>query len=467
MQAVTKEWLQSIESLHEVPLDQLQWWIDNSRHYELKEGEFLVKQGTQTTGTHVIVTGRVQLYITQVNGAQNLSVLAAKDITGYLPFSRALVNSIDGRVVVTTQVMTFPAERMDALIHSHFELTQALVHIMSTRVRESTIFQQQNEKMIALGKLSAGLAHELNNPASAIVRGSESLLRHLKIQPESLKSVNSIKLSADQVDRVNTKLFEILSRTERTVLTMMQRTRLEDDFVECLDSHGVVNSQELSENFVEYGFTCIDMDEFAKLIGAESLSLVLNWMNNTLVTERMVNDIQAASKRIEKLVGAIKNFTHMDRGRDKEYTDIHSGIQNTITMLAYKFTKGNVELVEDYDTLLPKIRVFIGELNQVWTNIIDNALDAMEINNIGRLEIKTRRAGEYVEVSIIDNGPGIPQDIKNRIFEPFFTTKEIGKGTGLGLDVVSRIVRQHNGSLKVDSIPGRTAFTLCFPINES
>jgi signal transduction histidine kinase len=139
----------------------------------------------------------------------------------------------------------------------------------------------------------------------------------------------------------------------------------------------------------------------------------------------------------------------------------------TITMLAYKFTKGNVELVEDYDTLLPKIRVFIGELNQVWTNIIDNALDAMEINNIGRLEIKTRRAGEYVEVSIIDNGPGIPQDIKNRIFEPFFTTKEIGKGTGLGLDVVSRIVRQHNGSLKVDSIPGRTAFTLCFPINES
>jgi signal transduction histidine kinase len=338
---------------------------------------------------------------------------------------------------------------------------------MSTRVRESTIFQQQNEKMIALGKLSAGLAHELNNPASAIVRGSESLLRHLKIQPESLKSVNSIKLSADQVDRVNTKLFEILSRTERPVLTMMQRTRLEDDFVECLDSHGVVNSQELSENFVEYGFTCIDMDEFAKLIGTESLSLVLNWMNNTLVTERMVNDIQAASKRIEKLVGAIKNFTHMDRGRDKEYTDIHSGIQNTITMLAYKFTKGNVELVEDYDTLLPKIRVFIGELNQVWTNIIDNALDAMEINNIGRLEIKTRRAGEYVEVSIIDNGPGIPQDIKNRIFEPFFTTKEIGKGTGLGLDVVSRIVRQHNGSLKVDSIPGRTAFTLCFPINES
>lgn len=466
MQAVTKEWLQSIESLHEVPSDQLQWWIDQSRHYELQEGDFLIRQGTETTGTHVIIDGRVQMYISQKNSVQNLTVLGAKDITGYLPFSRGIVNSIDGRALTRTQVMTFPVGSMNSLIHSHFELTQALVHIMSTRVREATIFQQQNEKMIALGKLSAGLAHELNNPAAAIVRGSDSLLKHLKLQPESFKAVVSIKMSAEHVDRANTKLFEVLSRKEKPVLTMMQRRRLEDDFVDCLDSHGVVNSQELSENFVEYGFTCDDMDEFSTLIASENLSPVLNWMNNNLVTERMVNDIQEASRRIEKLVGAIKNFTHMDRGRDKEYTDVHSGIQNTITMLEYKFTKGNVELVEEYDTSLPKIKVFVGDLNQVWTNIIDNALDAMEVNKRGRLEIKTRRDREYVEVTITDDGPGIPEDIKNRIFEPFFTTKEIGKGTGLGLDVVSRIVRQHNGSLKVDSKPGCTAFVLCFPINE-
>ena len=467
MQAVTKEWLQSIESLRDVPLEQLQWWIENSRHYELLEGDFLVKHGTETTGTHIIITGRLHLYITQTNSIQSLTILEAKDITGYLPFSRGIVNIVDGRALETTQVMTFPFEQMNALIHAHFELTQALVHIMSSRVRDSTIVQQQNEKMMALGKLSAGLAHELNNPAAAIVRGSNVLLKHLKLQPESFKAVTSINMNVDQVDKANTKLFEVLSRKEKPVLTMMQRTSLEDDFAECLEGHGVVNSQELSENFVEYGFTCDDMDEFSRLIAAENLSPVLNWINNNLVTERMVNDIQEASKRIEKLVGAIKNFTHMDRGRDKAYTDIHSGIQNTLTMLAYKFTKGNVELAEDYDTSLPNIKAYVGELNQVWTNIIDNALDAMEVNQSGRLEIKTRRDREHVEVSITDNGPGIPEHLKNRVFEPFFTTKEIGKGTGLGLDVVSRIVKQHNGSLKLDSIPGRTAFVVCFPIIET
>jgi signal transduction histidine kinase len=465
MQVVTKEWLQSIESLKDVPLDQLQWWIDNSHHVEIPENEFLVRYGTPTTGTHVIISGRIQLYISQTNGIQNLAVLVAKDISGYLPFSRGLVNNIDARALTTTQLMTFPIERMNDLIHAHFELTQALVHVMSSRVRDSTIMHQQNEKMMALGKLSAGLAHELNNPASAIVRGSASLLKHLKLQPETFKAVISIKMSAEHIDKANTKLFEVLARKEKPVLTMMRRTELEDDFVECLDSLDIANAQELAENFVEYGFTCSDMDEFSMFIPQEFLSPVLNWINNNLITERLVNDMQEASERIEKLVGAIKNFTHMDRGRDKAYTDIHSGIQNTLTMLAYRFAHGNVELVESYDTTLPKVKVFVGELNQVWTNIIDNALDAMEANGSGRLEIKTIRDRDFVEVSITDNGPGIPEDIRNRIFEPFFTTKDIGKGTGLGLDVVSRIAKQHGGSLKVDSVPGRTTFVLCFPID--
>lgn len=466
MQTVTKEWLQSIESLHQVPLDQLQWWIDNSRHYEMQEGDLLVKQGSQITGTYVIIEGLVQLYVNQKNSTQNLALLRDKDITGYLPFSRGIVNSVEGRALANTQVMAFPVEQMNTLIHSRFELTQALVHIMSSRVRDSTIVQQQNEKMMALGKLSAGLAHELNNPAAAIVRGSASLSKHLKLQPENFKTVTSINISAEDVDKVNTKLFEVLARDEKPVLTIMTRSAQENEFEDCLESYGVANGYELSENFVEYGFTCKDIDEFSALIPPEYLSPVLNWINNNLTTERMINDIQEASQRIEKLVGAIKTFTHMDRGRDKEYTDIHSGIQNTVTMLAYKFKNGNMELVEDYDTSLPKIKVFVGELNQVWTNLIDNALDAMESVNKGRLILKTRKDRDFLEVSVTDNGPGIPEEIKNQIFEPFFTTKEIGKGTGLGLDVVSRIVRQHNGSVKVDSFPGRTSFIICLPINE-
>lgn len=467
MQTVTTDWLQSIESLKDVPVEQLQWWIDNSRHYEIKEAEFLIRKGDRLPGTQIIVTGQLRLFLSQNGGVRNIAAFVAKDITGYLPFSRGVVGFGDVQAVEDTQVMTFPMEKMKELIGTHYELTQALVHIMSSRVREQTTRQQQNEKMMALGKLSAGLAHELNNPASAIVRGSVSLLKHLQLQPETFKKVIAVKMSAEEVDKSIDKMFSVLARKEKPVLTLMQRTALEDDLALCLEDLSVENSQEVAENFIEFGFTCADMDDFSELIPAPYLSPVLNWINNNLVTERMVRDMQEASQRIEKLVGAIKNFTHMDRDHGKELTDIHSGIQNTLTMLAYKLKKGNVELVETYDATLPPVKAFVGELNQVWTNLIDNALDAMETTKKGKLEIKTKRDKNNVEVFITDNGPGVPEDIKNRIFDPFFTTKEIGKGTGLGLDVVTRIMRQHGGSVQFDSVPGKTIFSVCFPISES
>lgn len=465
MQTVTKEWLQSIEALKDVPQEQLQWLIEHSRHYELNEEEFLFKIGEPITGTHIIVSGRIRLFIHQSNGIRNIGFFEQGHITGYLPFSRGLISNVNGVVIEHLQVMTYPVEKMKELINQHFELTQALVHVMTSRVRDFTALQQQNEKMMALGKLSAGLAHELNNPAAAIVRGSASLLKHLQLAPETFKKVISIKMTNEQVDTVNDKMFEVLARKEKPILTLMQRTSLEDDLTDCFEEHEVENATEMAENFIEFGFTCADVDMIADTVPPQHLSPVLNWINNNLVTEKMVQDIQEASSRISGLVGAVKNFTHMDRGSEKEFSDIHSGITNTLTMLAYKLKKGNIELVENYDTTLPPVKVYIGELNQVWTNLIDNALDAMESSGKGKLEIKTKRDGVFVEVSITDNGAGIPDEIKNRIFDPFFTTKEIGKGTGLGLDVVSRIIRQHNGTIKVNSIAGSTTFTICFPID--
>lgn len=465
MQTVTTDWLQSIETLKDVPGSQLQWWIDHSRHYELDEGEFLFKMGDPIMGTHVIVSGRIHAFLHQNKGIRNIGFFEKGEISGYLPFSRGTVASVNGLVVDKVQIMTYPTEGMKDLIEHHYELTQALVHVMTSRVRDFTALQQQNEKMMALGKLSAGLAHELNNPASAIVRGSTSLLKHLQLEPETFKKVIAIKMSDEQVDRVNNKLFEVLARTDKPILTLMQRTSLEDNLAECLEGHDVANSQETAENFIEFGFTCEDIDEISAVVPPRDLSPVLNWMNNNLVTEKMVNDIQEASQRIATLVNAVKNFTHMDRDHDKEFADIHLGIKNTLTMLAHRFRSGNVQLVEDYDTTLPPVKAMVGELNQVWTNLIDNAFDAMEVNSKGRLEIKTKCNKNTVQVSISDDGPGIPEDISNSIFDPFFTTKDIGKGTGLGLDVVSRIVRQHGGSIKMASIPGRTTFEVCFPIN--
>ena len=179
----------------------------------------------------------------------------------------------------------------------------------------------------------------------------------------------------------------------------------------------------------------------------------------------MVEDIEQASGRIADLVCSVKTFTHMDRGQDKQLADIHTGIRNTLTMLGYKMRKGNISLVEEFDETLPQVNAMVGELNQVWTNVIDNALDAMEPNQKGTLTIRTAREQSDVRVFITDDGPGIAPEILSRIFDPFFTTKEMGKGTGMGLEVVQRIVVQHKGSIKVESVPGRTEFVICLPVN--
>jgi signal transduction histidine kinase len=221
----------------------------------------------------------------------------------------------------------------------------------------------------------------------------------------------------------------------------------------------------MAENFVEFGFMIDNLEALCSHIPTAYCSPVFNWINNLLTTERMVQDIQESSRRIADLVNSVKTFTHMDRGFEKQRTDIRIGIKNTIMLLKHRLKKGNVELAKEFDETVPEVNAMVGELNQVWTNLIDNALDAMEPNGKGKLTIRTQRDREFVQVTIGDDGPGIPNDVKTRIFDPFFTTKEVGKGTGMGLEVVQRIVRQHNGSIKVDSQPGKTEFTVCFPID--
>ena len=465
MQTVTAGWLKALPTLKEVPEEQLQWMIGNSRHVAHPQGEYIFKAGGPLIGTYIIIEGRVRIYMMQGNEMRDIAELEAGSISGYLPFSRAVKVTANAKAIEDTTIMILPREKFREMISQHFELTQALVHIMTTRVRDFTSLQQQNEKMMALGKLSAGLAHELNNPASAIVRGSASLIKHLKLVPETFKEVIAIRMDDKEVDLVNNKLFEVLGRKDKPNPTLMERTEQEDEMRDWMEDHQVACAAEIAENFLDYGFTCDDLRVFKEHIPLKSLSPVFNWINSNLVTERMVQDIQESSQRISELVQSVKNFTHMDQGKGKERSDIRTGIKNTLTMLQYRFKKGNVQVVKEFDETLPGIMALVGELNQVWTNLIDNALDAMQVNGKGVLTIRTEKDHGYAKVSIIDDGPGISEDIQTRIFDPFFTTKDIGKGTGLGLDVVNRIVAQHKGSIKVHSVPGRTEFILCFPID--
>jgi signal transduction histidine kinase len=465
MQPITVSTLKTFSALKNVPEDQLQWLIDNSTERLLPDGDLLTVQGQQLAGPHFIIKGRLQFYIVQHGIRRELATFNTGEITGYLPYSRALVATGTSQAVGEVHLLSFKTELIREMIRDRFELTQALVHVMSNRVRDFTALQQQNEKMMALGKLSAGLTHELNNPASAIVRDSVSLIEHLRMEPQTFKKVISIQMDAAQVDAVNDELFRLLALKDRPRLTLKEKTKREEELTDWLDEHGVENSNDVAENFVDFGFGVDNLETFCEHIPSNYCSPVFNWISNLLVTERMVEDIQESSRRIADLVCSVKNFTHMDRGADKQYADIHIGIKNTLKMLGYKLRKGNIALIEDFDETLPPVNALIGELNQVWTNLIDNALDAMETNNKGVLTITTKKDREFVRVSIIDDGPGIPDDIKPRVFDPFFTTKEMGKGTGMGLEVVQRIVHQHNGSIKVNSVPGHTEFVICFPID--
>ncbi|NIG57465.1 ATP-binding protein [Chitinophaga sp. Cy-1792] len=466
MKTVTSSLLKSFEPLKDVPEEQLQWLIDNSIQHIYPAGDFFFRQDDPVSGTHFIIAGKARMYISQRQDAMEIAMVEPESITGYLPFSRMKIASANCEVLEDMQVMTLPMEKINELIHQHFELTQALVHVMTSRVRNFTSMQQQSEKMMALGKLSAGLAHELNNPAAAILRGARSLKDHLQLEPKTFKELMNMHVTTDQVDAVNNLLFEVIRQGPPPPMGMMERNDKVDEMQDWLDQYKITCAPEIAENMTDFGFTMQHLEQFRQQLNDGPLSPVFNWINNNLITEKMVTDIEEAATRMGKLVDSVKAFTHMDQGQDKSFTDIHSGIQNTLNLLDYKLRKTNVTVIRNFDTSLPPVKAFVGELNQVWTNIIDNAIDAMAAHEKGTLEIATVKDGKCLAVNITDDGPGIPDDIINKIYDPFFTTKAIGQGTGMGLDIVCQIIRHHRGHISVHSTPGRTTFHISLPIND-
>jgi signal transduction histidine kinase len=465
MNNATLEELKAIPALQTVPDDQLQWFLDAGDTIEVQAGERIFEIGDPIDRTYVMLEGRFRICAIQGGKMREILLVKEHNVTGYLPFSRAVNTFGYGECIKKARIFRVFKNKINEAIKLHYELTEALVHTMTSRIRDFTSQQQQIEKMFALGKLSAGLAHELNNPASAIARGASSLQGKIKQMPVMFKQTAGLNIAPEKIDSINDLL---ISKTHQTkpILSMMDRADQEDELADWLADHDI-RDFDIAENFTEFGFTPADLDHMNSCTPSPQLHVVLAWMNNYLLAEKMVSDIKESSHRISELVNSVKTFTHMDRDTDKQSLDIHAGIRNTLTMLNYKIKKGNIQVIEDFDLSLPQVRALAGELNQVWTNIIDNAIDAMEENGSGILEIRTQQDGPFVCVYIKDNGPGIPQEVQSQVFDPFFTTKDMGKGTGLGLDVVTRIIRQHNGTVKLTSVPGNTEFIVCFPINDN
>jgi len=331
-------------------------------------------------------------------------------------------------------------------------------------VRNSNELVGQRERLMALGKLTAGLTHELNNPAAAAARATASLQDRFAGMRHKLAMLSDGRIDG-RVLRSLTDLQEtfVAGLAQAPELTALERGDREDVLGDWLEEREVAGPWELAAVFVPAGLGPADLEKVASAVDERFLEPALRWLAYTVETEMLLGEIRESTRRISDLVDAAKQYSQMDRSPHQQ-TDLHAGLDATLVVLSAKIGPG-VTVVKDYDRDLPPVPAYAAELNQVWTNLIHNALDAMA--GSGTLTVRTRREGDCAVVEIGDTGPGIPEDLRRRVFEPFFTTKPVGQGTGLGLDVSWRIVvNRHGGDLRLVSSPGDTRFQVLLPLTE-
>lgn len=466
-QSPTIEELRNIIALRDIPEEHLQWILSHSEYYEFEDGDIIFKKGDPIDVMWLLLEGKVHFYL-DINGRLVYYFTFENDnisggLGGLLPYSRMKKTPGSSYAAGKIRMLTLHKKFFQELEQLNPDLIQRLIGYMTERARIFATTQMQHEKVSALGNLAAGIAHELNNPASAINRISTELDKKLKINFELTEKLLNNNISSEVIKNIHETIRNNETKNSAKIkITPLQRIEKEDEINEWLNKNGFNGNNNAAETFIEAGFSIDDLEKFHRNMDNESFSNVIDWLENLLSSELLVRDLEDASGRITKLVGAIKTHVHMDRSNDFHFTDIHKDIENTLTLLGYKIREKKISVKKNFCEDMPEVEAYVGELNQVWTNIIDNAVYALPQN--GELQIETICDKKTVTVRITDNGAGIPKEILSRIFDPFFTTKKVGEGTGIGLDIVHRVIKQHKGEVKVNSVPGKTEFIIILPI---
>lgn len=446
--------------LSAAPAEEKGWLASHGTLRAYDAGEVVTAKGQQATDLIVILAGHLSIRTDRGVGMHKVFEWRAGDVGGVLPYSRSASPPGDVVVEEPTEVLAISRESLPDLIRACPRTTAMLVHVMIDRARQFTLNDLRDEKLVSLGKLAAGLAHELNNPASAVLRGAKLLSESIDASEAAARALGAANLSAEQlavIDEIRAMALKAAPTVTRSVIGRSDR---EDEFAEWLQVH---DADELCASpLAETGITIEAVDALAAAVDPSVLNAVLSWMAAGCNVRALSADIETAAQRIHELVGAVKGFTFMDHAPLAEPVDIRQGLHDTLMMLAAKIRSRSAEVSLDIDDGLPPAMGVGGELNQVWMNLIDNALDA--IPDRGRVTVTATSEPPNVVVRIADNGPGIPDDVRARIFEPFFTTKGVGRGTGLGLDIVRRLLQQHEGELAVESRPGHTEFQVRLPV---
>jgi signal transduction histidine kinase len=439
------------------PRRELEWLAAHGSLRHLNVGDVLLASGKPVEDLDIVLTGRLTIF--RGAGPQKLWEWREGDVTGLLPYSRA--GGAPGDVIADepTDIFVMSGDHLPTMMRECEAITSILVHSMLDRARGFTSVDLLDEKLRSLGRLSAGLAHEMNNPASAIERSAALLARRIEDSERATRALNNARLTDAQLAALDDVRESCVSTRQRGVRSPLAQAAREEAISDWLKrgSLEAAIADELSETAV----TLEALDRLASKVQGPALNDALRWVAATCSARSLASEIQEAATRISVLVTAIKGFTHMDQAAVPEPVDVAKGIDDTVTVLRSKARSKSASIAVDVEPGLPKARGFVGELNQIWANLIDNALDA--IPDSGHIDVRATRERHNVVVRITDDGSGIREEIRDRIFEPFFTTKPVGLGTGMGLDIVRRLVRNNNGDVSVESRPGRTEFRVELP----
>jgi signal transduction histidine kinase len=455
----------NLQDLRKSPLfeglsdDELQQLMDNAKPVSLRAGEVLMKQGDPGNTAFVVVKGELEVTKRSGQSLIKIDIRTPGDVLGEMALLSQSPRSATVTAVTDCETLCISKEVFDNLLSTSSSAAKAVLHWIMARLSQNDALLHQQERMAALGTLSAGLAHELNNPAAAAQRSASELNKTLVKLQVLTHQIEEMAFRENQVDWLDSFMQEASRRFSSPLkFEALERIELVDQLQVWLEANGVGSAWEFAPAMVTFGW---NVEKLEKLKGSAFFDLSIQWLGMGCMTVGLLSEVQQATGRISQIVQAMKSYTYLDQAPLLE-VDVHEGLENTLVIMQHKLKNG-VTVKREYSPSLTRIEAYASELNQVWTNIIDNAVDAM--NGKGEITLRTYEEDRHVVVEIIDNGPGIPEDIQLRIYEPFFTTKPPGKGTGLGLHTSHDIIaNRHHGQLLAVSKPGETKFRIVLPI---
>ncbi len=455
--------LRKSELFRELSDDDLQRLCLTTEYVRLAAGKTLFTQGSPGDKAYFIQEGQLEILNTAGGREVLIAVRKPGELIGEMALLEETPRSAAVRARVDSLLFAIGKQQFDQLFGSSPAALKNMLHTVLFRLRETQGMLQHSERMAQLGTLTAGVAHELNNPASAARRAADQLFEALPRFKQAQRALQQLALTPKQQEKLDV---EVQSAEHQAglppELDALARSDQESSLESWLETHGVSDSWQLAPSLVDLAYDGARLDDLARDFGPEQFGTVIQALNASYLIQRLSIEIGQAAGRISELVRALKGYSYLDQG-PVQPVDIHQGLEDTLMILRGKINQA-ISVRREYAEDLPRIQGYGSELNQVWTNLIDNALDA--VDGAGEIVLRTRREGDRVVVEVNDNGPGIPQEIQGRVFDQFFTTKDPGKGTGLGLDISYRIVvDKHRGDIRLSSQPGNTRFEVWLPVN--